>query len=500
MCGVIGIYGSGNVAYDLYDAMIVLQHRGQDACGITTYDGEHFNTHKGMGLTRDIMTEDVLKTLGGPIGLGHLRYPTVGGGGIRDAQPFTRSAPYGIAMAHNGNIMHHKEMKEHLKEKELVMVNSDCDVEVILHVFAKALRRQNPGKVLEPQKIWDAVKEVYEKISGGYTVVAHIAGQGMVAFRDQHGIRPGVFGKREKLQTEYIFASESVTLEILGFEKISDIGAGEAIFIDNNRQVHRQQITNKKHTPCIFEYVYFARPDSVMDGISVYKARLKMGEKLAEQVKKANLDIDVISPVPDTSRVTATALADKVGIKCRECLIKNRYIGRTFIMAGQGLRQKSIKYKLTPNIPEIAGKNVLLVDDSIVRGNTSKKIVEMVRQAGAKKVYFASAAPMLKFPCLYGIDLPTRKEYIANELNHDEICTAIGADALFFQTLDDLVDAVKYAGVKDFCLACFNGEYPTGNINEEVLQKAEVDRECDRRGTHPVMNVEAEENNQVPLL
>lgn len=482
MCGVVGIYGSGEVAYELYDAMIVLQHRGQDAAGMATWDGNNFNLHKDIGLTRDIFQAEDFEQLQGNIGIGHLRYPTVGGCKVRDAQPFLRSAPYGLMMAHNGNLLNYRDLTERLAKEELVHVNSSCDAEIIMHFFAKALRRQNIDGNLKPEQVFEAVKEVHTRISGGYFVVTYIAGQGMVAFRDPHGIRPGVFGKREsdKLTTDYIFASESVALELLNFEKVSDVAAGEVIFIDNKRQVHRQKVTHKKHTPCIFEYVYFARPDSVMDGASVYKSRLHMGKNLAKQIKDANLDIDVVVPVPETSRSTAIALGYEIGVKVREGLIKNRYIGRTFIMPGQKARQKSIKYKLTPNKPELEGKNVLLVDDSIVRGNTSRKIVEMIREAGANKVYFASAAPPLKFPCLYGIDLPSRKEYIANELSTEEIAKAIGVDGLFYQTLEDLVAAVKYGGLEDFCLACFDGNYITGDVTKELLEKTERDRDEDK--------------------
>ncbi len=480
MCGVVGIYGTDNVAYEIYDAMIVLQHRGQDACGIVTYDGRKFNMHKNLGLTRDVFTPKIMHGLTGNIGIGHLRYPTVGGCGVGDSQPFLRSAPYGIAMAHNGNLLHYNETKERLAKEELVFVNSNCDVEVILHIFAKALRRQDPGDVLKPEQVFEAVKEVHSKISGGYFVVANIADQGMVAFRDPQGLRPGVFGTRKGLNTDYIFASESVALKMLGFEKDSDVANGEVVFIDKDRQVHRKKVVEEKMRPCIFEHVYFARPDSIIDGISVYKSRLHMGKKLAKQVEESGLDIDVVVPVPDTSRSTAIALAQELGVKMREGLIKNRYIGRTFIMPGQNIRKKSIKQKLMPNVPELEGKNVLLVDDSIVRGNTSKKIVAMVRQAGAKNVYFASAAPPLTFPCLYGIDLPSRKEYIANELTVEEIGKAIGVDAIFYQTVEDLVDAVKWGDVNEFCLACFNGDYPTGDVDGEVLKKAEADRDADR--------------------
>ncbi|OIP81220.1 amidophosphoribosyltransferase [Candidatus Peregrinibacteria bacterium CG22_combo_CG10-13_8_21_14_all_44_10] len=494
MCGVIGIYGSGNAAYDLYDAMIVLQHRGQDACGIITYDGNQFHLHKDLGLTRDVFTPDVMERLKGPIGIAHLRYPTVGGGGVLDAQPFQRSSPYGIAMAHNGNLVNFWQLKKDLAEKELVSVNSNCDVEIIMHVFAQALLRQNPGTELKPEAVFAAVQEVYEKVSGGYFVVAHIAGQGMVAFRDPRGLRPGIFGKRDVgLNTDYIFASESVAFELLGCKRVSDVGNGEVIFIDKDKTVHRKTVAHEKFSPCIFEHVYFARPDSIMDGISVYKSRLHMGKLLAKKVKAANLDIDVVSPVPDTSRSTATALAHEIGVKMREGLIKNRYIGRTFIMAGQEIRQKSIKYKLTPNVPELEGKNVLLVDDSIVRGNTSKKIIAMVREAGAKKVYFASAAPPLRYPCLYGIDLPSRKEYIANELSIDEIAKSIGADALFYQDLDDLVEAVSFGDVNNFCLACFDGKYPTGDVDDATLGATEKERDAERGGSSYMAD-------QAPLL
>lgn len=478
MCGVVGIYGSDHVAYELYDAMMVLQHRGQDAAGMGVFDGQHMNVHKELGLTRDIFKPHDFEQLKGNIGIGHLRYPTVGGCKVRDAQPFWRTSPYGMLVAHNGNLPRYSELRDKLAKEEHVLVNSDCDSELIMHFFAKALSRQTKADNVEPKHIFEAVKEVFEKVEGGYFVVVYIANQGMVAFRDPNGIRPGVFGKRDtKLLTDYIFASESAALGLLGFEFVSDVKPGEVVFIDNDRKVHRKSVLERTHKPCIFEYVYFARPDSVMDGASVYKARLHMGKKLAKQVKKADLDIDVVVPVPDTSRSTAIALAHELGIKVREGLIKNRYIGRTFIMPGQKARQKSIRHKLTPNIPELEGKNVLLVDDSIVRGNTSKQIIELVRQAGAKKVYFASAAPELTHPCLYGIDLPSRKEYIAYGRTNEEICRAIGADRLFYQTLDDLVEAVSFGDTNDFCLACFDGNYVTGNVNDELLKKSEQERE-----------------------
>lgn len=485
MCGIVGIYGTDEVAYELYDAMLMLQHRGQDACGMCTFDGKHFNLRKELGLVRDVFKEKEFSELRGNIGIGHLRYPTVGPGRSMDAQPFVRPSPYGIVLGHNGNLPHYQKLKDDLAKDEKTLVNSDCDAEIVLHVFAKAIARQKPSGNLTPEQVFNAVNEVYEKVTGGYFVVAYIAGQGMVAFRDPCGIRPGIFGKREtKLNTDYIFASESVALGLLGFEIISDVANGEAIFIDNDRKVHRKKILHKKHKPCIFEHVYFARPDSVIDGISVYKARLQMGRKLAKQIKDSGLKIDIVCPVPDTSRSTAIALADELGLKFREGLIRNRYIGRTFIMPGQTMRKKSIRYKLSPNVAALKDQNVLLVDDSIVRGNTSKQIIDIVRQAGARKIYFASAAPMLTYPCFYGVDLPSRKEYIANEMSIEGIKNAIGADELFYQTLDDLVSAVKYADVEDFCLACFDGDYATQDITEELLKKTEQDRDSVRSCTN----------------
>lgn len=501
MCGVVGIYGSDQVAYQLYDAMMMLQHRGQDAAGMAVYDGRHFNIHKNLGLTRDVFKPHDFEELQGNIGIGHLRYPTVGGCKVRDAQPFWRSSPYGIIMAHNGNLPHYKEILEKLEREEKVLVNSDCDSELILHMFAKDLGKiSNNADKLTPEHVFKAVEKVYEKITGGYFVVAYIAGQGMLAFRDPQGIRPGFFGKKENsLNTDYIFSSESVALGILGFEAISDVKAGEAVFIDKDRKVHRKKISNKKPKHCIFEYIYFARPDSVIDGASVYRARLHMGKKLAKQVKDSGLKIDVVCPVPDTSRSTATALAYRLNVKMREGLIKNRYVGRTFIMPGQQVRQKSIRQKLSPNVTELAGKNVLLVDDSIVRGNTSKQIIQLVRDAGAKKVFFASAAPPLKFPCLYGVDLPSRKEYVANDLDIEGIRKAIGADALFYQELDDLVEAVKYGDAKSFCLACFTGEYPTGDIDAETLKRNETERELIRSCSNIITDGETE-TAKVPML
>ena len=493
MCGVIGIFNSKNdAAVEVYDSLIVLQHRGQDAAGILTFDGDRYHLKKGDGLVRDIFTAQDMANLKGKISIGHVRYPTVGAGGIEDAQPFMSHSPFGIAIAHNGNIYNHHQLKSELFKKDKCLVNSDCDVEVILNVFRSSLQKQRV-KNLKLEHIWKAVKSVYRRAHGGYFVVMYIAGHGMLVFKDPHGIKPGVMGERKNgLKTDYMFASETVSLDILGFEVIRDIGAGEAVFIDNDGKVHSKTLQEKNWAPCIFEYIYFARPDTTIDKISVHKARIRMGIKLGKQIKKAKLPIDVVIPVPDSSRSAAYGVSQGLGKPFREGLIKNRYIGRTFIMPNQEIRKKSIRYKLNPIPYEIRKKNVLLVDDSIVRGNTSKQIIQMVRKAGAKKVYFASAAPALTYPCLYGVDIPSRKGLIANQLNTKEIQKKIGADALFYQKLSDLTESTKShkSFVKKFCTACFSGKYPTKGVDEKTLKQNEinfgtVDRETDGDTNQP---------------
>lgn len=473
MCGIVGIYGHDYVAQDIYDGLVTVQHRGQDAAGMITYDGK-FHTRKDFGLVKEVFHTRHMRHLTGYAGVGFTRYATQGTGDLEEVQPFLGQAPYGVIIAHNGNIFNAPELRKELFEKDHRLVNSDSDGEVLLNIFTKALTKQNADK-LEPEHIWNAVESVYKRCKGAYSSIGYIGRQGMFAFRDPHGIRPLIFGKRMNgLKEEYIFASESVTLDILGFEIIGDLGAGEAVFIDEEtRKVHRKKIMNKKQIPCIFEYVYFARPDSVMDGISVYKSRMRMGIKLAEKIKKAKLDIDVVMPVPDSARTAALEVSDKLGIKYREGLVKNRYIGRTFIMPGQRIRKKSIRYKLNAMPLEIAGKNVLLVDDSIVRGNTSRQIVDMVRQAGAKKVYFSSYSPPVVSPNLYGIDMATKEELIASHSSVDEICKFIGADALFYGDLDDIVDSCIKGNpkIKDFEMSCFDGCYKTGDVDEDVLRK-----------------------------
>jgi len=474
MCGLVGIFGSDYVAQDMYDALINLQHRGQDAAGIMTYDGNSFHLRKDIGLVRDVFHTRHMAKLTGYVAVGHTRYSTIGGLNVDESQPFLGQAPYGVMFAHNGNVFNSYDLKKELFEKDHRLVNSDNDAEVVMNIFTKALTNQN-ADVLKPEHIWKAVESVYKRSKGAYSVVSYIARQGMVAFRDPHGIRPLLFGKRENgLTTDYIFASESIVLDVLGFEFIDDVGAGEAIFIEEKtRKVYRKKISSKVHTPCIFEYIYFARPDSMLNGVLVYSAQMRMGEKLAEKIKKAKLDIDVVMPVPDSSRTAALAISDKLGIKYREGLVKNRYIGRTFIMPGQKIRQKSIRYKLNPMQLQIEGKNILLIDDSIVRGNTSKEIVQMVKGAGAKKVYMGIFSPPVKHPCLYGIDIPTPEELIASNRSVEEIEKAIGADSLIYADLNDTFDSCVAGNpkIKDMCMACFDGKYKTGDIDEKVLRK-----------------------------
>jgi amidophosphoribosyltransferase len=473
MCGIIGIHSNDTVAPELYDGLMMLQHRGQDAAGMVTFDGQQLHMHKDDGLARSVFNEEEIFRLKGNIGMAHVRYPTAGTYDSSEAQPFYVNAPFGIALIHNGNLTNTTELRKQILEESHRHLNTQSDSEVLLNVLADEIGKQGVVKV-GPEEIFAAMEGVFKRVKGGYAVIAIIAGQGMLAFRDPNAIRPLIMGQRNGADT--VFASESVALDVLGFETIGDLKPGEAVFVDLEGKVSRQVCAESPvYTPCIFEYVYFARPDSMIDDISVYKARLRMGQNLAKQIKEANLDIDVVIPVPTTSRHSAVPLAYELGVKYREGLVKNRYVGRTFIMPGQEQRQASIRRKLNPIQLEIKDKNILLVDDSIVRGNTSKKIVEMVREMGAKKVYFASCAPALHHPCVYGIDMPSRKEFVANELTTEETAKQIGADALFYQKIEDLVDAVSEGNphVNKFCMACFDGNYPTADVTEEVLRAAE---------------------------
>ncbi len=488
MCGIVGIYGQDYVAQDVYDALVTLQHRGQDAAGIVTYDG-CFHIRKGIGLVKDVFHTRHMMELNGYAGLGLNRYATMGSGSVDSVMPFISPSAYGVTLVFNGNVFNAAELKQEIFEKDHRLVNSDNDGEVMLNIFTKSLSNQNPEKI-KPEHIWKAVESVYKRCKGAYAVIGYIAKQGMFAFRDPHGIRPLVFGKREnnpglRPMPEYIFASESVALDILGYEYLDEVGNGEAIFIEEGtRKVHRKKLMNKKFSPCLFEYVYFARPDSIINGISVYKSRMRMGKKLAKKIKKAGLEIDAVMPVPDSSRTAAFAVADELGLQYREGLVKNRYIGRTFIMPGQRIRKKSIRYKLNPMPLEIQGKKVLLIDDSIVRGNTSKQIIDMVRGAGAKKVYFASYSPPIVSPNLYGIDIASKDELVAVNHSTEEICKIIGADALFYGELKDVFDACVEGNpkVKDLDMSCFDGRYVTGDITEEVLKKQAEARNAQRGG------------------
>ncbi len=481
MCGIVRIVGQRrNVNQDIYNALTVLQHRGQDAAGMMTFNGQ-FNQRKGEGLVRDVFQQRHMQRLEGTVGIGHVRYPTAGSSGPAMAQPFYVNSPYGISLAHNGNLTNASELRNSLFQTDLRHLNTDSDSEVLLNIFAHGL--QNQGKLKPgPDEIFTAVAEVHERCSGGYAAVALIANYGLVGMRDPHGIRPLVFGSRETpVGPEYMIASESVALDVLGFKLIRDVAPGEAIYIDNEGQLHtRQCATNPKLSPCIFEHVYFARPDSIMDGISVHKARMRQGERLAEKVMRLrpDHDIDVIIPIPDSSRTAGQAMASALGVKFREGLVKNRYIGRTFIMPGQETRKKSVRQKLNAIELEFKGKNVMLVDDSIVRGTTCQQIIEMVREVGANKVYFASASPAVRHPNVYGIDMPSAKELIAHDRTEEQVCDLIGADWLVYQDLDDLVSSSKEGNesIDRFDCAVFDGVYVCGDVTQTYLDGLDQER------------------------
>jgi len=481
MCGVIGILSNDDVFADLYQGLLSIQHRGQDSAGIITYDGR-FHIKKGNGLVRDIFTAENARRLRGPVGIGHTRYPTIGGGTGEDAQPFIVNSPYGIAMAHNGNVINYFELKNTLFDKYHRLLNSECDVEVILNIFAQELAEQKIRK-LKPSHVFKAVEGVFKKVKGSYSVVAYIAEEGMLAFRDPYGIKPLVFGQRNGgIAPSYAFTSESVSLNILNFSDIKNVEAGQAIFIDKKREVHSKRITPGIPSPCLFEWVYFARPDSFIDNVNVYDCRVNLGRFLAEDIKKSQLQIDVVVPVPDSARDAAIEIARTLNLKYREALVKNRYIGRTFIMPSESSRKSSIRQKLNPIASELKNRNVLLVDDSIVRGNTSRAIVELVRECGAKKVYFASCSPPLRYPCVYGIDMQTKTEFVAQNASIDQIAKRIGADKVIYQRLDSLKKAVRRGNKKltHFCGACFDGVYPTGDVTPEILKSIEEARKLAR--------------------
>jgi amidophosphoribosyltransferase len=476
MCGIVGIVGSGPVNQRLYDALTVLQHRGQDAAGIMTSEEGELFVRKGQGLVRDVFEQHHMLELRGHVGIGHVRYPTAGCDNASESQPFYVNAPYGICLAHNGNLTNAAELAEVITREDRRHLNTESDSEVLLNVFASELQRVGTPRVT-PADIFAAASAVYRRCRGGYAVVAMVIGHGVLGFRDPNGIRPLVLGVRHTPRgTEYMLASENVALDMLSFELVRDVAPGEAVFIDEQGRLHSQMcVSTVRHTPCIFEYVYFARPDSIIDNISVYRARMRMGERLAEKIRREhpNHDIDVVIPVPDTSRTSALQMAQKLRIKYREGFNKNRYIGRTFIMPGQEQRERSVRRKLNAIDMEFRGKNVLLVDDSIVRGTTSAQIIELAREAGARKVYFASAAPPVRYPNVYGIDMPAASELVAAGRSDEEVAQLIGADWLVYQDLSDLVAACQHDNAKivEFDTSCFSGEYPTGDITPEYLDR-----------------------------
>lgn len=465
MCGILGIVGHNDVAAQLYDGLTVLQHRGQDAAGIATANGSKLRVHKGNGLVSDVFDEQSMAVLEGRVGIAHCRYPTAGSEGSDEAQPFYVNSPFGIALAHNGNLVNTDALRREVFEQDRRNVNTESDSEVLLNVFAHELDTQ---KALNPEAAFRAIEGVHRRCVGGFAVVATVLGLGLVAFRDPNGIRPLVLGKRNSGgQEEYAVASESVALDLLGFERVRDVRPGEGIVVTPRGELFTRQCAEpREHTPCIFEYVYFARPDSMMDEVSVHKARMRMGQKLGEKILRLrpDHDIDTVIPIPDTSRDAALEISNVLGVKYREGFIKNRYVGRTFIMPGQGERAKSVRRKLNPIPLEFRNRVVLLVDDSIVRGTTSKQIVQMARDAGARKVYLASAAPAVRFPNVYGIDMPSAEELVAHGRTDEEVQKLLGCDWLIYQDLSDLEEAVSGPKhrIDHFDSSCFNGEYVTG--------------------------------------
>ena len=484
MCGIAGMVGKGDVSHELYDALTLLQHRGQDAAGMVTCDGDRLNLRKRNGLVRDVFRQDHMDRLKGNMGIAHVRYPTAGTSSSAEAQPMYVNSPFGICLAHNGNLTNANELNEDLFRSDRRHINTNSDSEVLLNVFAHELQAVSSLRT-SPDEIFEAISRVHQRAVGAYSVVSLITGYGIVGFRDPFGIRPLVYGKRDSSNgVEYMIASESVALSVLGFELVADVKPGEAVYIESDGNIHTRQCTPAvAYSPCIFEYVYLARPDSMIDGIAVYKSRLRMGEKLGHRIAQEwpDHDIDVVIPVPDTSRTAALQMANVLDLKYREGFIKNRYIGRTFIMPGQVQRERSIRRKLNAIELEFRGKNVLLVDDSIDRGTTSREIIQMARHAGARRVYFASAAPPVRYPNVYGIDMPAAEELLARDRSVEQIAQEIGADRLFYQTLDDLVEAVRFGNpaITRFDTSCFDGTYVTGDINDDYLATVEARRRDD---------------------
>lgn len=496
MCGIVGIVGRQPVNQSIYDALTVLQHRGQDAAGIATVEAGRVYQRKAVGLVRDVFRQEHMERLKGNVGLGHVRYPTAGCTGVAEAQPFYVNAPYGILLAHNGNLTNTEELRQRIEQDDLRHVNTRSDSEVLINILATELERMRKAR-LDADDLFDAIRRVHRRVRGAYAVIALLPRFGLVAFRDPNGIRPLALGTRSTVNgEEHILASESVAIDALGFQLVGDVAPGEAVFIDFDGRIERRQCAEPAvFSPCIFEHVYLARPDSVLDGISVYRTRMRMGEALGRKIlrDRPDHDIDVVIPIPDTSRTAALEVAQAIGVPYREGFIKNRYIGRTFIMPGQAERKKSVRQKLNPIASEFAGRNVLLVDDSIVRGTTCEQIIQMAREAGAKKVYFASSAPPVIFPNVYGIDMPVSTELVAHGLTVAEIERRIGADWLVYQDLEDLIAAARAENpaIERFETSIFDGSYVTGDVDGAYLSLLESERSDEVKQTRRAASVES---------
>jgi amidophosphoribosyltransferase len=499
MCGVIGVVSNSPINQVLYDGLLLLQHRGQDAAGIVSGDGAMFHMHKGSGMVRDVFRTRDMRALAGRMGIAHCRYPTAGSAfDSAEAQPFYVNSPFGVVLGHNGNLTNGEQLKTEMIENDLRHINTNSDSEILLNVFAHELERAARGHRVDAETVFTAVAQVHRRCRGAYAVVAMIAGFGMVAFRDPFGIRPLVIGRNtESGSTEYVVASESVAVDALGYQLWRDIEPGEAVVVESDATFHaRQCAASPRLAPCLFEYVYLARPDSVLDGVPVYEARLNMGRALADRIRREHpgLPVDVVIPVPDTSRPSALELARSLDVNYREGFVRNRYIGRTFIMPGQAVRKRSVRQKLSAIGIEFLGKNVLIVDDSIVRGTTSHEIVQMAREAGANKVYFASAAPPVRYPNVYGIDMPTRAELLATDRDEQAIAREIGADLVIYQDLQALIDSIRLCNpaLDEFETSCFDGRYVTGDVTADYLDQVEHSRDV-RRGESSADTEESED-------
>ena len=498
MCGIVGILSTTkkDVGFFIYDALTIIQHRGQDAAGITTANKGRFYMRKGNGLVRNVFRTKHMEKLIGDMGIGHIRYPTAGSSSEAEAQPFYVNSPYGIAFAHNGNLTNAESLAKEIFEQDLRHINTNSDSEILLNILASEIAEGQKHRINE-RDIFKAVTKLHKRVKGAYAAIGMIPGYGIFGFRDPNGIRPLILGERTtKKGTKYMLTSESVALTALGYKITRDVKPGEVVVIDRNGNIHSQQCSNSPSlSPCIFEFVYFARPDSIIDNISVYKSRLRMGEKLAEKIKSKWSEeiIDVVMPVPDTSRTAALQLANELDLKYREGFIKNRYIARTFIMPGQKQRKKSVRQKLSAIELEFKDKNVLLVDDSIVRGTTSREIVQMARAAGAKKVFFASAAPPVRYPNVYGIDMASKNEFVAHNKTTNEICQSIGADKLIYQNLKDLIWSVQQGNpdILSFDCSCFDGKYLTNDIDTPYLDNLEA-RRSDQAKENNMINESSE--------